>query len=215
MKNKTAKAKLYNPSAIPTILKTARERALKPERRTKRWLADQLGITERRLTGIEDRTSQIHLEECIEWCEAVEDSEALEQIMHIYGIGLPPTDPRLLESVSDQLDNLKPEIEEAFQAAKQIEKLSQRCRPWKGFNEHDQRLAETTAKQIFDIKHAAECLLTAMENQWGLNKEYVEATWINGAISNDVVMRSVSDFEKLRRARTDQERMAQLGVIKG
>ncbi|MFZ4452055.1 hypothetical protein [Salibacterium aidingense] len=214
MQNSPAKAKLYNPSAIPTILKTARERALKPERRTKRWLTEHLGISERRLTGIEEGTSQIHLDECIEWCEAVEDPEALEQIMHIYGIGLPPTDPRLLESVSDQLDNLKPEIEEAFQAAKQIEQLSQRWRPWKGFKEHDQQLVESTAKQIFDIKHAAECLLSAMEKEWGLNKQHVEATWINGAISNDIVMRSVSDYEKLRRERTDQERLAQLGGIK-
>ncbi|WP_026701477.1 hypothetical protein [Salibacterium aidingense] len=214
MQNTSTKSKLYSPSSIPTVLKTARERALKPERRTKRWLAEQLGMTERRLTGIEDGTSQIHLEECIEWCEAVEDFLALKHILHIYGISEPPTDPRLLDSVSMQLDNFKTEVEEGFTAAKDIEKLSQHWRPWKGFEDRDRQQMQAAAKQIRDVRHAADCLLTAMDNEWGLNRKYVEATWINGGIANNILMHSVGVYEELRRERTDQERMAQLGGLK-
>ncbi|SFP17492.1 hypothetical protein [Salibacterium halotolerans] len=214
MQNKTEKARLYNPSAIPTILKTARERAKKPERRTKRWLAEQLGMTERRLTGIEDGTSQVHLEECIEWCEAVEDFLALKHILHIYGISEPPTDPRLLDNVPSQLDNFKAEVEESFIAAKDIEKLSQHWRPWKGFEDRDRQQMQASAKQIRDVRHAADCLIVAMENQWGLNQQYVEATWINGGIANNILMHSIGAFENLRKERTDRERMAQLGEMK-
>ncbi|MGY4689305.1 hypothetical protein [Salibacterium sp. K-3] len=214
MQNKTAKSRLYSPSSIPTILKTARERAWKPERRTKRWLAKQLGMTERRLSGIEDGTSQIHLEECIEWCETVEDTLALELILHVYGLSEPPTDPRLLDNVPSQLDNFKAEVEESFTAAKDIEKLSQHWRPWKGFEDREQQQVQATAKQIRDVRHAADCLLTAMNNEWGMNQQYVEATWINGGIANNILMHSIGAFEELRRERTDQERLAQLGGLK-
>ncbi|MFD2704051.1 hypothetical protein [Salibacterium lacus] len=212
MQNKPAKARLYNPSAIPKILQTARERAIVPEHRTKRWLSEYLGITLNRLTNVENGTAQAPLELCVEWCEAVKDEEAQEQIEHIYGLSLPPTDPRLLENVTGQLANFETELEEAKIAAEEIRRLSQRYRPWTGFTSRDiDVLQENVARQILDIQHAADCLLTSMKRQWGLNLDYVEAQWINKAISNNVIMHRVSDYEALRKRRTDQERMMQLG----
>ncbi|WP_054634839.1 hypothetical protein [Thalassobacillus sp. C254] len=215
MPNKTRGAQLYKPSAIPLILKIARERACQSERRSKKWLSEHLGITQKRLTNIEDGTAQAPLDLCLEWCDAVEDEVAKEQIQHIYGLGLPPTDPRLLESVPAELANFEKELDEAKKAADEIKGMSQRFRSWAGLPQRDaEQLQNDIARQILDIQHAAKCLLHAMKNEWNLNQTYVETDWINRAIHNGVIVHRVSDYEELMRERTDQERLKQLGVMK-
>lgn len=206
MGNAFAKTRLYSPSAIGDILRIARERACQEERRTKRYMALALGITVDRLTRMENGTARVPFEIAIEWCRVVEDETALEQIKHIYGMGLPPTDPRLLDSVPTQLANFIRQANQAIDAAKRLMQMSTDLRPGDQVSESNEVMRD--AEDLLDIKQAAECVLASMKKNWGLNIEKVNQSWMQEAIVDRVVIQSVSEFEKIRKEQFFAEREA-------
>lgn len=71
----------------------------------KKGLAVHLGITYERLKNIEAGISQVPFELAMDWCDATRAPLNKQAIKHIYGVGLPPTDPRLTSDVNLQLMN--------------------------------------------------------------------------------------------------------------
>ncbi|MED4885048.1 helix-turn-helix transcriptional regulator [Bacillus smithii] len=197
MANTLTKPRLYSPSQIGDILRIARERACQEERRTKRYMAEALGITVDRLTRIENGTAQVPFELAIEWCEIVEDDTALAQIKHIYGMDLPPTDPRLLDSVPTQLANFISQAKQAIEVAKRLLKMSTEIRP--GDNLSDSYDLLKDVEEFVDIKQATECVLTSLKNNWKVNMDKVNQNWTQEAIHDRVIIPSVSQFESIRK----------------
>jgi transcriptional regulator with XRE-family HTH domain len=209
--NKISKTRLYSPSSIGDILRIARERACQEERRTKRYIAEALGITSARLTSIEDGYSQIPFELAVEWCNIVEDDTALEQIKHIYGMDLPPTDPRLLFSVPEQLVNFIKQANEAIESAQKLLHISARLRPGDEISQKYESDVLRHAKQILDTKQAAECVLKAMEKKWGLCRETLNRNWIQEGIADRVIIQSVSQYENIKKESFFQNRAVEMG----
>lgn len=211
MGNTFSKTRLYSPSSIGDILRISRERACQEERRTKRFMAEALGITVTRLTNMEEGVSQIPFEIAIEWCQVVEDYTALEKIKHIYGMDLPPTDPRLLDSVQDQLTNFIEQATQAISAAEELLRLSKDMRPGTGSEKFADIILEK-AEEILDVKQAASNVLTVLNTKWGLNLEKLNRNWIQEAIVDQVIIHSVSQFEDIRKEIFFENRYRQIGV---
>lgn len=199
MGNTSTKTRLYGPQAIGNILRIARERCCQEERRTKRYMARELGITEQRLTNIEKGFSQPPFELAVEWCRIVEDDTALEQIKHIYLDELPPTDPRLLQSVPEQLVNFIRQSNQAIEAAKKLLMLTTELRPGKEFDVNTSLNILKFAEEILDSHQASECVLDSLEVNWGLNRNELYHNWILEAIKDEVIIKSVSQYEDIRK----------------
>lgn len=71
----------------------------------------------------------------MDWCHATGAKLNQQAIKHIYGVGLPPTDPRLTQDVNLQLMNYIKQAEEGIAAAKEIMNLQVTTRSWK----HDEK----------------------------------------------------------------------------
>ncbi|EIJ79168.1 hypothetical protein PB1_16464 [Bacillus methanolicus PB1] len=206
MANAVAKTRLYSPSAIGNILRIARERACQEERRTKRYMAEALGITVERLSRIEAGTAQVPFELAVEWCHIVEDYTALAKIKHIYGMELPPTDPRLLKSVSDQLVNFIRQASDAIEAAKKLLYISTQLRPGDQISETLEADVLNHAEEILDTKQAAECVLDSMQRNWRLCRDTLNRNWIQEAIADRVIISSVAQYENIRKEIFFEER---------
>jgi len=213
MSNNSSRTILYSPSQIGTVLRVARERSCQVERRTKRYLSHALGITERRLTNIEEGHSIPPFELAIDWCRIVKDYTALDKIKHIYQVGLPATDPRLLESVPDQLNNLVQQAEGAINAAENLKRMSKDMRPGRSIDEQTRAELMKMAEEILDIKQAAEATLSSLRQNWDLDYEQVVKNWTREAISDYVIIPSVSYFEDLRKEQYFEERARSFGRI--
>lgn len=198
MGNIVSRTRLYSPSQIGHILRVARERACQEERRTKRYMSEALGITTVRLKNIEDGMAQVPFELAVDWCNAVEDETALEQIKHIYGMDLPATDPRLLESVQNQLSNFIEQATQSVTAAEELLRLGKDMRPGKGVEKYAETIL-SKAEEILDVKQAAASVLTALKKKWGLDLEQLQKNWIQEALSDQVIIQSVSQFENIRK----------------
>lgn len=206
MTNTRSRACLYSPSQIGEILKIARERSCQEERRTKRFMAKELGITEQRLTNIEKGFSHPTFEIAADWCRIVEDYVALAKIKHIYRMGLPPTDPRLLISVPNQLTNLIKQAHGAIGAAESLMQISADMRPGRTISDHVATDILKMAEEILDMKQAAEATLQSMQKSWNLNIEEVERNWIQEAIADQVIIPSVTAYEVIRKEEFYEQR---------
>ncbi|WP_203363051.1 sporulation sigma factor-processing peptidase [Bacillus sp. REN10] len=199
MTNTLKRTCLYSPSQIGEILKIARERSCQEERRTKRYVSEQLGITLQRLNNIEAGFSQAPFELAADWCRLVEDETALAKIKHAYQISLPATDPRLLQSVENQFTNLIEQSKQAITAAKILRKMGKDMRPGQSLTEQTNLEILKLAEEILDLKQAADATLTSMRMNWNLDTEEVTRSWILEAISDRVIIPSVSKFEEIRK----------------
>ncbi|GAK11363.1 helix-turn-helix transcriptional regulator [Geomicrobium sp. JCM 19039] len=198
--------RLYRASRIKDILRIARERASQPEQRTKQWLSRELGISYRALTAIEEGDAPPTLELAISWCEALEDRIAKEKILYIYGIqALPPTDPRLLADMSTQLINFLQELAEAGAAAKELQRISVSKRPGKEFNPLELEEIQRLLKQILDVRHASYCIANVAEEAWGVARESVKHQWVQQSVANDVVIKSIDEYEKYMKDRNYEQ----------
>ncbi|USK71733.1 helix-turn-helix domain-containing protein [Peribacillus asahii] len=211
MSNNLNRVVLYSPSQIGEILKIARERACQEERRTKRFVSEGLGITVQRLTNIEEGFSNPPFELAVDWCQLVEDYTALEKIKHIYQMGLPATDPRLLESVPNQLINLIQQATGAIGAAESLLQISKDMRPGKPISERTSSDMLHLAEEILDLKQAVEATLSSMRKNWGLDIEQVTKNWIQEALADQVIISSVSHFEDIRKEQYFEERARLFG----
>lgn len=168
-------------------------------------MAEALGITVTRLTNIEDGFSQVPFELALDWCNIVEDETALEQIRHIYLMDLPATDPRLLESVQNQLSNFIEQATQSVTAAEELLRLGKDMRPGKGVEKYAETIL-AKAEEILDVKQAASSVLTTLKRKWGLDSDQLQRNWTQEALSDQVIIQSVSQFENIRKEIFFQER---------
>ncbi|WP_366160627.1 hypothetical protein ABXS71_17005 [Bacillus infantis] len=210
MANTFTKTRLYPPSAIGVILRIARERACQEEQRTKRYMAEVLGITVERLTRMEAGTAQVPFEIAIEWCQVLEDYTALNKIKHIFGLELPPTDPRLLTSVPDQLVNFIRQASGAIESAKKLLHMSTQIRPGDQGGEVMEAAMLREAEEVLDTKQAADCVLGALSQNWGLSLTTLHSNWTQEAIADKVVISSITQFEHISKERFFADRARHL-----
>ncbi|MEH6943513.1 sporulation sigma factor-processing peptidase [Bacillus sp. JJ722] len=199
MSNTRVRGSLYSASQIGEILKIVRERACQEEQRTKTYFCTQLGITQQRLTNIESGFSAPPFELAADWCRLVGDHTALSKIKHIYRVGLPATDPRLLISVPNQLQNLIQQAEGAIKAAETLLSISKDMRPGRKIKEAVNAEIEKLAEEVLDLQQAAEATLLSMSENWKLDLDKVMSNWTQEALVDQVIIPSVGHFDDIKK----------------
>ncbi|HHT7139361.1 TPA: sporulation sigma factor-processing peptidase [Bacillus cereus] len=187
---------IYCNSSIGTLLQGARECCEDETLTTKKGLAAHLGITYERLKNIEAGISQVPFELAMDWCDATKAPLNKQAIKHIYGVGLPPTDPRLTQDVNLQLMNYIKQAEEGIAAAKEIMNLQVTTRSWK----HDEKKKHeyaVHAKEIFDTIQATQCVVQALEQVHFGIMEQIQRSWLQKAMAENVIIQSVDSLMNL------------------
>lgn len=192
------------------VLKTARESACQPEHRTKQGLANAIGIQAKRVTGIEDGTSECTLDLAIAWCEAVEDQTAKAKILHMYDLGLPVTNPLLIDNPLTQILNFKRQAAQAIDALDEIMDLSIQLRPGDNMAEKFKEELYRHAEEILDMKQASDCLLESLRVNWGLDRGKLRSNWTLEALADGILIQSVSHYEEIKKNQIYAERAATL-----
>ncbi|WYU50002.1 hypothetical protein MHH67_11425 [Bacillus sp. FSL K6-0047] len=210
MSNKDTTTRIYPVSQIGRVLKIAREGSCQEEQRTKRNLAETLGITARRLTAIEEGEAPCSLDLAIEWCRAVKDYTALSKILHMFDLGLPATNPLLLEDPLQQILNFRRQAKQAIDAITELMDLSVRMRPDDVMAERFPTDFYKCAEEILDMKQASEALLTSMSINWGLDREKLRRSWTQEALVDGVLVNSVTHYEEIKREKFFSERTVSL-----
>ncbi|MFJ8529666.1 sporulation sigma factor-processing peptidase [Bacillus sp. NPDC094106] len=189
---------IYCNSSVGMLLRGARECCEDPTLTTKKGLAAHLGITYERLKNIEAGVAQVPFELAMDWCDATAAPLNKQAIKHIYGVGLPPTDPRLTSDVNLQLMNYIKQAEDGIRAAKEIIKLQVTTRPWQ-MDDSKQKEYAQHATEIYDMIQATQCVIQSLEGVHSGLLEEVKGNWLRKAISESVVVRSVDSLLKLTR----------------
>ncbi|ALA55029.1 helix-turn-helix transcriptional regulator [Shouchella clausii] len=210
MANTLSQTRLYHASQIGDVLRIARERASKPEHRTKQRMAEELGITVARLTRIEEGTAQVPLELAIQWCQIVNDHTALAKVRHIWGLDLPATNPLLQEDMLSQLINFRRQATQAIEAIAGLLDISVQLRPGDNVTERFGKELYEHAEEILDMKQATESLLTSLSLNWGLDREKLRRSWTQEALADGVLVTSVSHYEEIKKEQFFSERAASL-----
>lgn len=192
-------ALVYRPSALGEILKAAREYSVNENIRTKVALSKYLGMTQARLTGIEDGTSRINLNDALDWCEACSDRLARKAVMHIFGVSRIPTDPRLIEKLEQQLVNYIDQAQKGIKAAQELLNFSKDMRPGRKFEERQINEIKEHAGQIDDTYQSAECVLMSIETNWGVSWVDVQNAWTSEALVDRVAVSSVDRLISIER----------------
>ncbi len=84
----------------------------------------------------------------MDWCDATKAPLNKQAIKHIYGVGLPPTDPRLTGDVNLQLMNYIKQAEDGIKATKEIMKLQVTTRPWQMNDSKKERVRTACYRNI-------------------------------------------------------------------
>ncbi|MCM3735567.1 helix-turn-helix transcriptional regulator [Bacillus cytotoxicus] len=192
-------ARIYSNSSIGMLLQNARECCENAHYRTKKGLSEYLGITHERLTRIESGLSKPEFELAMDWCHATGASLNKEAIKHIYGVALPPTDPRLTQDVNLQLMNYIKQAEEGIAAAKEIMNLQITTRAWQ-IDEKKKHEYAVHAKEIFDTIQATQCVIQALEQVHFGIMEQIQKSWLQKAMSDNVVIQTVDSLMALTKA---------------
>ncbi|CAI8803670.1 sporulation sigma factor-processing peptidase [Bacillus pseudomycoides] len=187
---------IYCNSSIGGLLRNARECCENAHYRTKKGLAEYLGITYERLKNIESGFSKVPFELAMDWCDATRAPLNKQAIKHIYGVGLPPTDPRLTSDVNLQLMNYIKQAEEGIAAAKEIMNLQITTRSWK-LDEKKKHEYAVHAKEIFDTIQATQCVVQALEQVHFGIMEQIQKSWLQKAMSENVIIQSVDSLMAL------------------
>jgi hypothetical protein len=194
------KTKLYSNCGIGRILEIARMYSKDPSVRTKKGLAKSLGITIPRLDGIEKGRSEIPLQLALDWCDAVGDATARDMIEHIYGIDLPPVDPRLLDNAENQIINCLRELEEAIKAVERLADIMGKVRPWQDIPENKVEEILDIGREVLGAQHASASLLKSITKRSSVTMQEIERRWILKTMTNEgVLVSSIDSFEDLRR----------------
>ncbi|EMA6341717.1 sporulation sigma factor-processing peptidase [Bacillus cytotoxicus] len=190
---------IYCNSSINTLLQNARESCEDATLKTKKGLAEYLGITYERLKNIESGFSKPPFELAMDWCEATGARLNKQAIKHIYGVGLPPTDPRLTQDVNLQLMNYIKQAEEGIAAAKEIMNLQVTTRSWQ-MDEKKKHEYAIHAKEIFDMIQATQCVVQALTQVHPDIMDQIQRNWLQKAMAESVIIHSVEKLMNLSKA---------------
>jgi len=200
MENKKTYTTIYRPSAIPSLLKTARERSVNANMRQKKQLAEALGISPARLSNIEDGTAVCPLDLAIDWCRAVDDAVTEKAILYIHGTALPPTHPRLIRDLASQLVNHLEQLEEGRQATRRLLEIYADIKPDMPLSESQLNEVEDLALQIVDTDQSSECVLDSISLNWGIDRKRVTDKWVLKTWNGGVIIRSSERLAQIKKA---------------
>lgn len=198
---------IYRASSVSELLKSARESSANEEFKTKTGLSKALGIDLQRLRNIEDGFSHPEIELIRKWCELTGGDTEFQAILNIFGVALPPTDPRLLVDLDKQLVNFIEQAKKAIEVASTMLVQQTKLRPDKPIDK-EVNLFITLAEIFFDIKQATESVIKSLEMNYRIS-EQIEKNWLQKMLLDNVLLTSVDKILDMGKENRIQRRMAE------
>ncbi|WP_164685044.1 helix-turn-helix domain-containing protein [Brevibacillus reuszeri] len=201
MGNSSTTVSLYSRSRISDICEYAFRNQRTGEQMTYESLGKHIGRSARWVSDVINGRATPSREDAEDFVRTCANHRAIRMLKHMYGDAPPPTDPRLMVSLTGTLYNLIKQCEDVLEAAKETIEWERSRRPWQSLTSSDERTLTHLGKQIEDIFQAGDDVHILMDERYGINPVVHQENWLVEARAQEII---VSDpRELMRRERQD------------
>ncbi|WP_425622942.1 helix-turn-helix domain-containing protein [Brevibacillus borstelensis] len=196
MGNSNVSVSLYSRSRIGDICEYAFRHQRTGEQMTHESLGKKIGRSARWVSDVINGRAIPMREDAEAFVQACGNHRATRMLKHLYGDAPPPTDPRLMISLTVALYNLIKQCEDVIEAAKETIEWERSRRPWQLLTEDDERMLTHLGKQIEDLFQSGDDVHILMDERYGIDPVIHQQNWLIEARAQEIV---VSDPRELMR----------------
>lgn len=196
MGNSNVSVSLYSRSRIGDICEYAFRHQRTGEQMTHESLGKKIGRSARWVSDVINGRATPMREDAEAFVQACGNHRATRMLKHLYGDAPPPTDPRLMVSLTVALYNLIKQCEDVIEAAKETIEWERSRRPWQLLTEDDERMLTHLGKQIEDLFQSGDDVHILMDERYGIDPVIHQQNWLIEARAQEIV---VSDPRELMR----------------
>lgn len=196
MGNSNVSVSIYSRSRISDICEYAFRHQRTGEQMTHESLGKKIGRSARWVSDVINGRAIPMREDAEAFVQACGNHRATRMLKHLYGDAPPPTDPRLMISLTVALYNLIKQCEDVIEAAKETIEWERSRRPWQLLTEDDERMLTHLGKQIEDLFQSGDDVHILMDERYGIDPVIHQQNWLIEARAQEIV---VSDPRELMR----------------
>jgi len=201
MGNSNTPVSLYARSRIHDICEYAFRHQRTGEQMTYESLGKKLGRSARWVSDVINGRATPLREDAEAFVQACGNHRAIRMLKHLYGDAPPPTDPRLMVSLTVGLYNLIKQCEDVIEAAREAIEWERRKRPWQAVSQEDERLLTHLGKQIEDLFQAGDDVHILMDEKYGIDPAIHQHNWLVEARAQEIIVSCPREL--LRRERQE------------
>jgi len=201
MGNSNTPVSLYARSRIHDICEYAFRHQRTGEQMTYESLGKKLGRSARWVSDVINGRATPLREDAEAFVQACGNHRATRMLKHLYGDAPPPTDPRLMVSLTVGLYNLIKQCEDVIEAAREAIEWERRRRPWQPVSQEDERLLTHLGKQIEDLFQAGDDVHILMDEKYGIDPAIHQHNWLVEARAQEIIVSCPREL--LRRERQE------------
>ncbi|MED1881189.1 XRE family transcriptional regulator [Brevibacillus borstelensis] len=196
MGNSNVSVSIYSRSRISDICEYAFRHQRTGEQMTHESLGKKIGRSARWVSDVINGRATPMREDAEAFVQVCGNHRATRMLKHLYGDAPPPTDPRLMVSLTVALYNLIKQCEDVIEAAKETIEWERSRRPWQPLTEDDERMLTHLGKQIEDLFQSGDDVHILMDERYGIDPVIHQQNWLIEARAQEIV---VSDPRELMR----------------
>ncbi|WP_411502929.1 helix-turn-helix domain-containing protein [Brevibacillus centrosporus] len=196
MRNSNAPVSIYSRSRISDICEYAFRHQRTGEHLTYETLGKKIGRSARWVSDVINGRATPMREDAEDFVQACGNHYAIRMIKHLYGDAPPPTDPRLMASLTVSLNNLIKQCRDVIKEAEVVIEWERTRRPWQPVTQDDERILTHLGKQIEDLFQAGDDVHILMDERYGIDPAIHQHNWLVEARAHEIV---VNDPRELMR----------------
>jgi len=201
MGNRNEPISIYSRSRISDICEYAYIHQRTGEQLTHETLGKKLGRSARWVSDVINGRTTPMREDAEAFVLICGNHRAIRMLKHLYGDAPPPTDPRLMASLTVGLYNLIKQCEDVISEAKKAIEWERTRRPWQTLCGSDDQFLKHLGKQIEDLFQAGDDVHIIMDEQYGIDPAIHQHNWLLEARAQEIVV--MDPRELMRRERQD------------
>lgn len=188
MGNSSMPVSIYSRSKIHDICEYAFRHQRTGEQMTYETLGKKVGRSTRWISDVINGRATPSREDAEEFVQACGNHYAIRMIKHLYGDAPPPTDPRLMGSLTVSLNNLIKQCEDVIAEARKTIEWERTRRPWNPLNTHDEQQLKSLGKQIEDLFQAGDDVHILMDEEHGIDPVVHQHNWLVEARAMEIIV---------------------------
>jgi Helix-turn-helix domain len=196
MGNSNVSVSLYSRSRIGDICEYAFRHQRTGEQMTHESLGKKIGRSARWVSDVINGRAIPMREDAEAFVQACGNHRATRMLKHLYGDAPPPTDPRLMGSLTVSLTNLIKQCRDVIQEAEVVIEWERTRRPWQPVTSDDERILKHLGKQIEDLFQSGDDVHILMDERYGIDPVIHQQNWLIEARAQEIV---VNDPRELMR----------------
>lgn len=201
MGNSNSPVSIYSRSRISDICEYAFRHQRTGEQFTYETLGKKIGRSARWVSDVINGRATPLREDAEDFVQACGNHYAIRMIKHLYGDAPPPTDPRLMSSLTFSLNNLIKQCRDVIEAAESSIEWERSRRPWQPIGPVDEGMLKNLGKQIEDLFQAGDDVHIIMSEKYGIDPTIHQHNWLVEARASEIVV--IDPRELMRRERQE------------